>query len=249
MIDTISILDNEQNQRNNISSKKTHVVLFTGGRDSTLTASLLMMRSIPVCLLSANNGCSIHREIIEYRIHELTKRFGNNLLLEHKTLDISGTFRSIALKDIESDILTYKKNLIILGEMLALLTHAIDFCLRNDYHDINAGYTIYQEEFPEQRRPAIDFFKEFLSHYGINFHLPIYEEATSVEYVKYRLMEIGLSNKPLEGSTLFSDTFSVADNKTILEYLHSKKEQAHKQVQFLTQKSFSNEFKTTVTSL
>lgn len=227
---------NIENKKENTSPKKqTQVVLFTGGRDSTLTASILMMRNIPVCLLSANNGCSIHRGVMEYRIKELTARFGQELLVEHKTLDIAGTFRSIALKNIESDILTYKKNLVVLGEMLALLAHAVDFCLRNGYNDINAGYTLYQEDFPEQRRAAIDFFIEFLNSYRINFHQPIYEDATSVEYVKYKLMEIGLSNKPLEGSTLFSDTFSVADSQTIVEYLHNKKELAHKHVQFLTQ--------------
>ncbi len=224
-----------ENKKENTPSKKPQVVLFTGGRDSTLTASLLMMRNIPVCLLSANNGCSIHRDVTEYRIKELTARFGQDLLVEHKTLDIAGTFRSIALKDIESDILTHKKNLIVLGEMFALLAHAVDFCLRNGYSDINAGYTRYQEDFPEQRRQAIEFFIAFLNSYGINFHQPIYEDATSVEYVKYRLMEIGLSNKPLEGSTLFSDTFSVADTQTIVNYLKSKNDLAHEHVKFLTQ--------------
>lgn len=225
-----------QNEEKNITlKKKSQIVLFTGGRDSTLVASTLMMRNIPVCLLSADSGCSIHRDVTKYRIKELIKRFGEHLVIEYKTLDISGTFRSIALKDIESDILTYKKNLIVLGEKLALLVHAVDFCLRNNYTDINTGYTKYQEEFPEQRGPAIKFFEDFLGHYGINFYQPIYEDAKSVEYVKYRLMQIGLSNKPLEGSTLFGDTFSVADNQTILEYLHSKQVQAHGHVEFLTQ--------------
>lgn len=48
-------------------------------------------------------------------------------------------------------------------------------------------------------------------------------------------MQIGLSNKPLEGSTLFGDTFSIASDKTILEYLESKTQLAHQHVQFLTQ--------------
>lgn len=216
--------------------KKAQVVLFTGGRDSTLTASLLMMRNIPVCLLSADNGCSIHRGVTKYRIKELRQRFGDELVIEHKTMDISGTFRSIALANIEEDILTFKKNLIVLGEKLALLAHAVDFCLRNNYDIINVGYTKYQEEFPEQRNSAIQFFTNFLEMYGIKFCQPIYNDATSVEYVKYRLMQIGLSNKPLEGSTLFGDTFSVASSETIAEYLQSKEKLAHEHVEFLTQK-------------
>jgi len=222
-------------KNSSIPQKKGQIVLFTGGRDSTLTASLLMMRNIPVCLLSADNGCSIHRDVTRYRIKELRKRFGDELVKEQKTIDIAGTFRSIALANLEEDILTFKKNLIVLGEKLALLAHAVDFCLRNQYDIINVGYTKYQEEFPEQRNSAIQFFENFLETYGIKFYQPIYNEATTVEYVKYRLMQIGLSNKPLEGSTLFGDTFSVASDDTISEYLRSKEGLAHEHVKFLTQ--------------
>lgn len=214
------------------------VVLFTGGRDSTLTASILMMRKIPVYLLSADSGCSVHREIIHYRLDELRKRFGNELMVGHRTLNVSGTFRSIALENLENDILTHKKNLIILGEKLAILVHVVDFCTRNNYKTINVGYTKYQEEFPEQRLGAIDFFKSFLRKYNLDFEQPIYEEATTVEYVKYRLMQIGLSNKPLEGSTLFGDTFSKADTQTIVNYLSDKESIAHSHINFLTQNEF-----------
>ena len=89
--------------------KKPEIVLFTGGRDSTLTASILMMRNIPVCLLSADSGASVHRDITKYRIEELKDKFSPELMQGQATLDVSGTFRSIALKDIESDILTDKK--------------------------------------------------------------------------------------------------------------------------------------------
>ena len=223
-----------------VFKEKAQVVLFSGGRDSTLTASLLMMRKIPVCLLSADSGASIHREVSQYRIKELVKKFGRYLVVDYKTLDVSGTFRSIALENIESDILSDKKNLIVLGEMLAIMAHATDFCLRNDYQTINCGFTRYQEEFPEQREPSIDFFQKFLSKYKIKLQCPIYEEATSIEYVKYRLMQVGLSNKPLEGSTLFSDTFSKADTQTIMHYLQRKEDLAHQHIKFLTQNLYAN---------
>lgn len=216
-------------------NKEPQVVLFTGGRDSTLTASILMMRGIPVCLLSADSGTSVHRNITKYRIKELIKRFGKELVFDYQTLDISGTFRSIALENIEQDILSDKKNLIVLGEKIAILTHAINFCLRNNYSTINCGYAKYQEEFPEQRQIAIDYFQLFLKKYNIQFKCPIYEEAISIEYVKYKLMQIGVSNKPLEGSTLFGDTFSKADNSTILNYLKRKEVLAAEHIKFLAQ--------------
>lgn len=120
--------------------KATQVVLFSGG-DSTLTASLLMMRNIPVYLLSANSGASVHRDVTEYRVEELIKKFGKNLVVGYKTLDISGTFRSIALEHIEQDILTDKKNLVVVGEMLAIMAHVADFCLRFQLSVVNCGFT------------------------------------------------------------------------------------------------------------
>lgn len=216
----------------------TQVVMFSGGRDSTLTASLLMMRKIPVCLLSADSGASIHRGVANYRINELTSKFGKELLVSHHTLDIAGTFRSIALEKIEQDILTDKKNLVVAGEMLAIMVHTVDYCLRNNYRVINCGFTKYQEEFPEQRESSIEFLRSFLNEYGIELCCPIYHDATSVDYVKYRLMQIGVSNKPLEGSTLFSDTFSKADDQTILNYFQRKEDEAHAHVRFLTQNLF-----------
>ena len=41
------------------------LVMFTGGRDSTLTACQLMLRGIPVHLFSANSGCSLHRDVLQ----------------------------------------------------------------------------------------------------------------------------------------------------------------------------------------
>ena len=218
----------------------TQVVLFSGGRDSTLTASLLMMRNIPVYLLSANSGASVHRDITQYRIKELIKKFGETLVVGYKNLDISGTFRSIALEHIEQDILTDKKNLVVVGEMLAIMAHVVDFCLRFQFNIINCGFTKYQEEFPEQRESSIEFISNFLKKYHIRLECPIYKDATTIEYVKYKLLQIGLSNKPLEGSTLFSDTFSRADDQTILNYLERKEAITHEHIKFLTQNLFED---------
>jgi len=40
----------------NDASVKTQLVMFTGGRDSTLAACYLMLQGIPVHLYSANSG-------------------------------------------------------------------------------------------------------------------------------------------------------------------------------------------------
>lgn len=60
--------------------------------------------------------------------------------------------------------------------------------------------------------------------------------------MKYKLLQIGLSNKPLEGSTLFSDTFSRANDQTILNYLDRKTPLMHEHIKFLTQILFEHPF-------
>lgn len=216
-------------------NKKAQVVLFTGGRDSTLTASLLMTKGVPVFLLSADSGASIHRKVTKYRIKELYRRFGSELLIGHQKMDVSGSFRLLALKDIEEDILTDKKNLVVMGEKLAIMAHTINFCKRNGYTTVNCGYAKYQEEFPEQREQSVIFLEGLLEKYGIKLNCPIYNIAESIEDVKYRLMELGLSNKPLEGSTIFSDTFSVASDDTIKKYLSRKESLLYDHINFLNQ--------------
>ena len=83
--------------------EKAELVLFTGGRDSTLAACTRMLQNIPVQLLTMNSGCSLHREVLSYRVKELQERFGS-LVLGHLVENISGSFRSIALINIESDM-------------------------------------------------------------------------------------------------------------------------------------------------
>lgn len=80
-------------------AKNPQLVMFTGGRDSTLAACKLMLQGIPVHLYSGNSGCSLHREILAHRVQELKQRFGG-LVVTHVVGNISGSFRSIAIENL-----------------------------------------------------------------------------------------------------------------------------------------------------
>ncbi len=215
------------------SVPKTQLVMFTGGRDSTLSACYLMLQGIPVHLYSANSGCSLHRGILAHRVEELRNRFGE-LVVAHTVEDISGTFRSIAIENIESDILRHRKNLVLLGEKLAIHAHLVDFCRRNDISIINDGITHYQQEFPEQRQVAKDFLVNLMDQFDIQYRSPIYEFAQSADDVKYRLLQLGISTKSLEGVSIFGDSFSTPSDETILAYLNEKTPLALNIVKFLS---------------
>ena len=186
---------------NPLEARAAQLVMFTGGRDSTLTACHLMLQGIPVHLYSANSGCSLHRGILSYRVDELKRRF-KDLVVTHVVEDISGAFREIAIAHLEKDILRDKKNLVLLGEKIAIHAHVTDYCARNRIEIINDGIASYQKEFPEQRMVAKEYFVEFMSEYGITYNSPIYEFAKSADDVKYRLLQIGVSTKSLEGVSI-----------------------------------------------
>lgn len=212
------------------------LVMFTGGRDSTLAAASLMLKGIPVHLFTANSGCSLHRKILSLRVDELRSRFGD-LVVTHEVKDISGTFRSIAIENIENDILLFKKNLVLLGEKIAIHVHVIDYCLRNGIKIINDGIASYQKEFPEQRMVAKEYFVQFMKEYSIEYRSPIYELATSADNVKYRLLQLGLSTKSLEGVSIFADSFSIPSDECILDYLKSKESVCRDIIEFLVGKT------------
>ncbi|KAB7899007.1 hypothetical protein GA565_19945 [Rouxiella sp. S1S-2] len=207
--------------------------MFTGGRDSTLAACYLMLQGIPVHLYSANSGCSLHRGILAHRVDELKNRFGE-LVVAHTVEDISGTFRSIAIENIEGDILKYRKNLVLLGEKLAIHAHLIDFCRRHDIDVINDGITHYQQEFPEQRLVAKEYLVDLMQEFSIQYNSPIYEFAQSSDDVKYRLLQLGISTKSLEGVSIFGDSFTTPSDDTIISYLREKTPLALNIVKFLS---------------
>jgi predicted subunit of tRNA(5-methylaminomethyl-2-thiouridylate) methyltransferase len=219
-------------RKSELAAEQAQLVMFTGGRDSTLAAATLLLRGIPVHLFTANSGCSLHRDILDYRVNELRARFGD-LIVTHVKRDISGAFRSIAIESIESDILRFQKNLVLLGEKIAIHAHVIDYCARSGITIINDGVTRYQQEFPEQRSIAREYFRVFIAEYGIEYRSPIYEIATSADVVKYKLLALGLSTKSLEGISIFADSFTTPSDEVIASYLQHKEELSRELINLL----------------
>ena len=207
------------------------MVLFTGGRDSTLVACTLMLHHIPVVLYTGNSHASFGRDLIHVRVKSLKERFGD-LVIDHVIETTCGTFRSIAIENLEGDILKYKKNLVLLGEKLALHVHAIRYCLTHGIKIMNDGIVKYQQDLPEQKETARRFLKDFTAKYGIEYRSPIYN-MDSEDKVKYKLLQLGLSTKSLEGTTLFADSFSEASEETVVKYLEEKQNIADRILQHI----------------
>ncbi len=196
------------------------VVLFTGGRDSSLTASLLANRGKFVHLLTCNNGANINSEISEFRYNELKKNFDHHIV-SRIIIPSHGLFRRISLADIESDFKKFGKNLILLGDQLSIHTQAIIYCIVNEIKELASGFVTYENDFAEQTPIAIQLLKSFVGEYGIEYSTPVYEYK-SIDEVKYQLLDFGISTKSLEGFSLFADTFSIPTEDEIKAYIESK---------------------------
>jgi hypothetical protein len=196
------------------------LVLFSGGRDSSLSACLLATAGRRVHLLTCNNGVSIGGDLSQHRYVELQTALRERL--EGRTVVSSmGLFRRVALQDIESDFARFGKNLILLGSQLAIHTEGIVFCLDHGLKSMAAGMNKYQEHFPEQMVIAREKLRSFCGEFGIEYLLPIADFETEDE-VKYRLLDYGVSTKSLEAVSIFSDTFSQPTADQVAEYIDLK---------------------------
>lgn len=195
-------------------------VLFSGGRDSSLAACLLAQKGVLVHLITLFNGAAVKGDISDYRYEELRSAFPCNIVAR-VTLPSYSLFRRVALADIEGDFAKYKKNLILVGDAVASHTEVIIYCLRNGISTMASGFTKHESHYPEQLPKVVELFREFVSEYGISYLTPVFDYE-SVNQVKYRLFDFGISTKSLEGTSLFSNTYSQPTLDVVLKYTKDK---------------------------
>lgn len=201
-------------------------VMFSGGRDSSLAAVIYCTRGFRVQLLRFITGFGIPSPLPEIREAELRSRFEDTILPTPEPIGVYGLVRRIAVAEIEDDFRRFDgKNLVLLGEKLALHAASIVYCLNNGIEVLADGTSGYQADMPEQRGTAIDFFRELAQRYGVRYETPVKAAASSDE-VKYALLEAGISTKSLEGISMFADSFSMAADDTVRAYLEFKKAHA-----------------------
>ena len=199
---------------------KSIAILFSGGRDSSLAACLYSLQGYRVHLLSFISGLGVKGDISNYRYDELKARFPDNIVCRQH-LPTFGLVRKISLVDIEKDFATYKKNLILVGEKMAMHAAAIVYCLQHEIREVADGTSGYQTHYPEQMPEAINLFGDLHLEWGTELQTPILKYSNEDE-VKYTLMEMGISTKSLEGMSVFAEAFTQPDPATLRQYILEK---------------------------
>lgn len=213
-------------------AKNDVAILFTGGKDSTLVACLEASKGRNIHLLTGVSGIGINSELSNIRVRELVERFPGVRITRH-FISTSALLRKISIKDIEQDILRWKCNLVLLGDKMAIHAAATAYCLENNIKIMLDGVVKYQDDLVEQKLIAMKRLREFEQEYGIEYDSPIYNFGTRKD-VKYALMEFGISNKSLEGVSIFGDSFSEPSDKVINEYIDEKIHYCHEHIQLLS---------------
>jgi hypothetical protein len=195
-------------------------VLFSGGRDSTLLAYRLYCRGNYLHLLSASSGLGHGDALRELRVTELRALWGADAF-RYVTIPTSGLVRHICFRDLVADIQLDGRQLLLLGEALALVTVGIRYCLLRDVANLAFGATRYEAHFAEQTPTAINAFGALCAEYGIAFEAPLTEIA-SESIVKEELFLAGISPKSLESSTLLADLDDSPPEDIVAGYLSRK---------------------------
>ena len=181
----------------------------------------MLEKKYDVELIHYNNGVFISNDLYKIRYNEIASKFVN-CILNLKEVDVFGTFRKLALVNLEKDILMYKHSLICLGCKLAMHVHTIILCKQNNVTLVADGNTKKQNKYPEQSDKAIELIRDLYAKYGIEYINPIYNLGK--KDIKYELLDRGITIQPLEDTCLFSNTFTCGDEQNIIDYINKNLE-------------------------
>jgi predicted subunit of tRNA(5-methylaminomethyl-2-thiouridylate) methyltransferase len=201
------------------SASEPAVILFSGGRHSSLAACLIADSRAYVDLLTTSNGATVGNNIVVHRVRELRNQFPS--IRRHVRRETFGLFRRLAIANIEQDFAVYHRNLIPIGDALASHTEAILYCRREMIPLLVSGAVGYQGHFVQQTAATNAAIRTFVERYGIEYQTPLLRYG-SIDDVKYALFEYGISTKSLEGCSLFDDSYSEADAETVMRYIAEK---------------------------
>lgn len=196
-------------------------ILFSGGLDSSLAVCSMIEKGYRTELLHYNQGALISNNLATIRYNELKKVYMDCIKGIHFE-NISGLFRRIALISLEQDIRKYDVSLVCVGCKLAMHVQSIIFCNKNGIECMADGSTERQKRYGEQRKVTLNFIKDMYKEYGIIYENPVY--CLDEKEIKYGLFDRGMTIQPLEDTCLFSNTFSIASDDVIEQYLYEKKQ-------------------------
>lgn len=167
-------------------------VLFSGGSDSTLTASLLSERHAVVHLLTYHHRAMRFVEKSRRAVLALQQAHGPARFI-HRLVDINPLMNRLFTSALPADLHhygTYALPMCCGACKLAMHVQTILYCRdRGIRHAADGSNIELSELFPEQMQPVLALYRELYARYGIAYSNPVFDVGGSDR----RLIERGIT--------------------------------------------------------
>ncbi|MBA3065599.1 hypothetical protein FP828_03815 [bacterium] len=164
------------------------VLMFSGGRDSTIAAMRLSKKFRHLILVTVISEHLVGVERVYQRIIQLKK------YLPKETEWVQVILPKFTIKEqlLNVTCLPCQRAYVIIGSIIAQ---------KGDISNLAMGYSGYQNTWPEQTPYAVEKLRETLKISGIQLHLPVYD-IKEKDYALDELTRLGLKKESYEQKCL-----------------------------------------------
>ena len=170
------------------------LVMFSGGSDSTLTASLLSEGHTVVHLVTYSHQAMWFDDKSRHSVAHLRKAHGEHKFV-HESINIKDLMGKIFFRPLPDDLRRYGTYALprCCGSCkLAMHVRSILYCHEHGIRYAADGSNAELSElFPEQMVPVLRQYRDLYARYGIQYENPVFEVARS----DHRLYERGVTPK------------------------------------------------------
>lgn len=173
-----------------MNKKSKCMVMFSGGRDSTLAALRLAKKGVPLILVTITSNHLVGIEHVKKRLGELSG------LLPDETRWI----RVAQPTALHTDTSFYERTCLSCHHAYVVACGVL--ASKFNASSVAFGYVAYQSDWPEQTPFAIDRLRSTLKNHSLKLELPVYN-VHSKEAAVRELTEHGVSISSLEQKCLW----------------------------------------------
>ncbi len=169
------------------------LLMFSGGRDSTLAAMRMNAVGLPLALVTVSSWHLVGIERVKARLREMSGHLPPN----------TPWFHARQPTELRTDTSFYEQTCLPCHHAYVVVSGVIAKSLRAC--SLAFGYARYQQDWPEQTPLAVSRLRHVLARHGITLELPVYDlpskAAAAAELQKYGLSAEALEQKCLRQVT------------------------------------------------
>jgi hypothetical protein len=163
-------------------------VLYSGGSDSTLTASYMLENFKRVHLLTYHSSVISNPENAGFNVKNLGMKYGKENIV-HRIMDINPIFKKIYLNSLSEDVFRY--GLLALGACapckFSMHIRTIQYCLQNGVKYISDGSnSFFGMMVANEMIEVLKKLKAFYRSFGLNFIVNPYYSGTEADNELFR---------------------------------------------------------------